>query len=78
MVVDKRKRCKFSVSQGRCKKTFLFFSGVGHESEKVNALGYFQRVAHDNFRETRNQLQISNSCKSPQSVLCKGAPAFKL
>ena len=31
------------------KKAFLLSSGVGRESEKVNALGYFQRLAHDNF-----------------------------
>ena len=28
--------------------------GVGRKSEKVNALGYFQRLAHDNFHETQN------------------------
>ena len=78
MVVDKRKGCKFNDLLGRCKKAFLLSSGVGRESEKANALGYFQRLAHDNFPETQNQLQISNLCKSPQSTLCKSAPAFEL
>ena len=59
------------------KKAFLLSSGVGRETEKVNALGYFQRLAHDNFPETQNHLQISNLCKSPQSTLCKSVRAFK-
>ena len=59
-------------------KRILLSSGVGRESEKVNAIGYFQRLAHDNFPETQNQLQISNLCKKPRSTLCKSAPAFEL
>ena len=78
MVVDKKKGYKFNDLQGKCERGFLLSSGVDRESEKVNALGYFQWLAHDNFPETQNQLQISNLCKSPYSTLSKSAPAFEL
>ena len=45
-----------------------FFPRVGCKSDKVIAFCSFERLAHDNLRETRNQLQISNLCKLPTSA----------
>ena len=48
--------------------TSSFFPRVGRESDKVIAFRSFKRLAHDNSRETRNQLQISNVGKSPTTA----------
>ena len=52
------------VSQGIC----CFFPRVRRESDKVIAFRSFERLAHDNSREMRNHLQISNVCGSPSSA----------
>ena len=49
-------------------ETSSFFLRVGRESDKVIAFRFFKRLAHDNSRETRNQLQISNVGKPPTSA----------